>query len=590
MRIERRIRRRGSSPPARLRPLVSGFVNRRSIGRGRIDGRRPKSSTGHDGDAALTEDLVPRARSAFEGRRWRQAAELLAAADATSPLTLEDLERLAVASYLAGDDAANSDALTRAHHAAVDAGDVPLAVRHAFWLGFNFATRGDMAQAGGWFARAQRLLDACGDDCAERGYVLIPVALQQLEGGDFDAASLMFGEITAAGERHGDVDLAVLGRLGTGQAAVLGGDGAGGMTLLDEAMVAVTADEVSPVVAGIVYCALIEACQRAFDVRRAREWTDALTRWCESQPELVPYRGQCLVHRSQIMQLDGRWGDAVVEVERACTQLAELPAAGSAWYQRAELQRLRGELAEAELSYREASRFGRDPQPGLALLRLAEGKVGAAEAAVRRGVAEATDVSSRATRLPAYVEVLVAAGDLDAASAAADELRDVAGDLDAPLLRARAEHAAGAVKLAHGDARGALEALREAEMRWIQLDNPFEGARTRVLVAQACSLLGDDDTASVEFDEALRVFEELGARLELEHLADGGGAAGDHPLTAREVEVLRLVSTGTTNKAIAAELVVSERTIDRHVSNILTKLGLSSRAAATAWAYEHHLV
>jgi DNA-binding CsgD family transcriptional regulator len=295
------------------------------------------------------------------------------------------------------------------------------------------------------------------------------------------------------------------------------------------------------------------------------------------------------VHRSEILQLHGRWGDAVFEVERACAQLAQLPAVGSAWYQRAELQRLRGELAEAERSYREASRFGRDPQPGLALLRLAEGNVDAAKAAVWRVVAEATNASSLGMRLPAYVEVLVAAGDLDAAGAAADELRDVADALGAPLLRARAAHAVGAVRLAQGAVDGGLEALREAEVRWIQLDNPFEAARTRVLVAEACSLLGDDDTASVELDEACRVFEELGARLELEHLA-GDRRAGGHPLTAREVEVLRLVSTGTTNKAIAVELVVSERTVDRHVSNILAKLGLPSRAAATAWAYEHHIL
>lgn len=553
-----------------------------------MDARRQAS--GRDGDAAETEDLVRRAHVAFEEQRWQQAAESLAAAAAVSPLTLEDLDRLATASYLAGDDAASADARTRAHHAAVEAGDAPRAVRHAFWLGFGFANRGDMAQAGGWFARAQRLLETCGDDCVERGYLLMPLAIQQLEAGDIDGAQRTASEITAAGERHGDVDLATLGRLGSGQAAALAGDGARGMTVLDEAMVAVTAGEVSPVVAGIVYCGLIEACHLAFDVRRAREWTDALSRWCDAQPQLVPYRGQCLIHRSQILQLDGRWGDAVVEVERACAQLAELPAAGSAWYQRAELQRLRGELAEADRSYREASRFGHDPQPGLALLRLAEGNLEAAAAAVRRGIGEATDASSRAMRLPAYVEVLVAAGDVDAASAAADELRDVADDLDAPLLRARAEHAAGAVSLARGDAQGSLAALRAAAARWTQLDSPFEAARTRVLVAEACALLGDDDTAAVERDEARRVFEQLGALPELEQLAGDRRTAGDHPLTAREVEVLRLVSTGTTNKAIAAELVVSERTVDRHVSNIFVKLGVSSRAAATAWAYEHRML
>ena len=308
----------------------------------------------------------------------------------------------------------------------------------------------------------------------------------------------------------------------------------------------------------------------------------------------MPYRGQCLVYRAEIMQLHGAWSDAVEEARRACEWLSRPPgpATGPAFYQRAELHRLRGEFAKAEQAYRQASQFGRTPQPGLALLRLAQGQLDAAAAAIRRAVEEAQDRLTRAKVLAAHVEIMLAVGDVPAARAAADELTAVAADLDAPLLRAVAAHATGAVLLAEGDARAAVAALRRAWTAWQELEAPYDAARVRVLIGLAYRALGDRDTAAMELDAARWVFRQLGAMpdvIQVEALVREAAPRAAGGLTAREVEVLRLVAAGKTNRAIAADLFLSERTVDRHVSNIFTKLGLSSRAAATAYAVEHDL-
>ena len=545
-------------------------------------------------------DALDRGRSAVAGQAWAEAHQRLSAADQAAPLEPDDLERLATAAFLVGREEESTEAWARAHQELLARGETGRAARCAFWVAFGLLKRGELARGGGWVARTRRVLAAGGasglPDSAEHGYLRWLVAFQSYMAGETAAARAGFEEAAAIGDRWGEPDLAAMSRLGVGRALIKLGQTGPGVALLDEVMAAVEAGELSPVVVGDLYCSVIEGCQELFDLRRAQQWTAVLTAWCAGQPDLVPYRGQCLLHRAELLTLHGAWPDAMEEARRASARFLEPtghPAAGAAAYQQAELHRLRGETTEAEEAYRRASRWGREPQPGLALLRLAQGQAAAAEAAIRRVLDEATGRPDRCRLLPAAVEIALAGGDLAAAGAAAEELDAAAGELDAPLLRATATHAKGAVLLAEGDAMAALAALRGAWAAWRELEAPYEAARARVLIGLACRALGDQDSAAMELDAARWAFQRLGAAPDLarlESLAGRGGTRAAGGLTAREVEVLRLVATGRTNRAIAAELVLSQRTVDRHVSNIFTKLGVPSRAAATAWAYEHRLV
>jgi DNA-binding CsgD family transcriptional regulator len=537
-----------------------------------------------------------RGRESYARRAWMDAYQLLSRADRAAPLGAEDLELLATSAYMLGRDDEFVSCLERAHHAYLGSGEAMRAARCAFWVGMNLALRGEMGRATGWLGRAQRLVEREGRDCVERGYLLLPLMFELEATGDYEGAAATAAAAAGIGERFDDADLFALAVHSQGILLLKQGMVVEGLGLLDEAMVAVTAGELSPIVNGFVYCGVIMGCQEAYELRRAQEWTAALTRWCEEQPDMVSFTGTCLVHRAEIMQLHGAWPDALEEARRAGQRLAQVrnqSGVAQAFYRQGEVHRLQGRFTAAEEAYREASRSGWEPQPGLALLRLAQGNGDAAAAAIRRAVGETTDPLKRARLLPAYVEIMLAVGDAQEAHSACRELEEISARNDRSMLGAMVAYAGGAVDLAEGDARAALLALRRAWQVWRDLEVPYEAARVRVLVGLACRALGDDDTAGLELEAARGVFAQLGAEPDLarvDSLTRHVPSIEAHGLTPRELQVLRLVAAGTTNKVIAVELVLSERTVDRHVSNIFTKLGVSSRTAATAYAYEHQLI
>lgn len=543
----------------------------------------------------MSVQLLDQGRTSFAQQRWTEAYARLAAADRAGALGAANLARLATAAVLLARDVEGSDLFGRAHHAYLEQGDVENAALCAFWAGMILVGHGGPAQGSGWLTRAARVAEEGPADGVIRGYLRLPDALRAMRTGEYAEALEGFAAAREVGLRWRDPDLLALARLGIGGTRVLLGSMAEGAALLDEVMVDVTAGQVSEIPSGIVYCAVIGVCRETFDLPRAREWTAALSRWCEQQPDLVPFRGECLINRAHIMLAHGDWPDALAEAERAVERLTDPPGQpelGRAVYQQAEILRLLGRLDEAEAAYRRANQLGEEPHPGLALLRVEQGRLEDAAAAVRRVLDGAPHSLARCQVLPAVVEVLLAAGNVTRARRAAAELGDMAARRDNTWLHAVAAGAHGTVLLAEGRPDAALAVLRRAWGLWQGLGVPYEAARTRAAMGAAYRATGDEDAAQLELDAARWAFTQLGARQDLARVEGLSRRAPVAPggLTPREVEVLRLVATGRTNRAIAAELFLSEKTVARHLSNLFTKLDLPSRAAATAYAYEHHLV
>lgn len=524
---------------------------------------------------------------------WTDRYEALKAAETSVGLEPAELELLSTSAYMLGNATESQEALGRAHHAYVDRGQLLSAARVALWLGLNIASQGMLAEAGGWIERGRRILDAVDDPCVEQGYLLLPQVFGHIASSEWDRVVDLAAEAAAIGRRFGDLDLVALAAHTQGRALLELGNASGAFRLLDEVMLSVTSRETSPLVTGIVYCSVIEGCYQAHEVRRAAEWTGSLTEWCGSQPDLVAFGDQCLAHRSEILKLQGRWSDSLAEAGQAIENSPGGLGSAQAHRQRADILRLQGKDALAEETYRQVGLLGGDPQPGQALLRLAQGSHDAAVASIRRAVAEAQDLLPRIRLLPGFVEIMVATGHLAAAREAAAEVTAISERTLIEMHQAWAAHCQGLVDLAENRAIEAVSAFRNATRHWQSLGMPYEKARSRVGLARALRAFGDEEAARLELEAARTGFAELGAEpdvKEVDRLVDQDEVSAPHGLTVREVEVLERLASGATNRAIAVEFVLSERTIDRHVSNIFTKLGVSTRSAATALAIRSGIV
>lgn len=528
------------------------------------------------------------ARAACDECRWGDAWRLLRD---TPPgdLDVDDLDRLATAAYLTGHDEEGFAGWVRAHQRCVEAGEVHRAAHFGVKLAQGLGFKGDLGRCRGWVDRTARLLQDAGIDCVEQGYLQHGQAMLCIfEAGDLAGAHAHFVQAGKIGARFAHHELVTLARIGEGRMLIYLGEVGEGMALLDEAVVAIEAGELRPLAAGDAFCTVIDAGAELLDLRRCRAWTESFVRWCDGQQELVLYRGHCFLHRAEVLGMLGRWREALVEARRANDRLAapvNVAALGSARAIEGDLLRLVGDLDAARTAYEEACDLGRDPQPGLALLLLAHGRTDAAGAMARRALGEAQGPIARARLLAAFVEIVLATGDTAAATTAAAELHAVARDLATPLLRAQADRATGAVHLAEGDPAAALVPLRRAFDQLLDLGARYEAARTRLLLAEACEALGDHDTARLEAAAARSALAALAS--EGDDRPTAGGPGG---LSPRELEVLRLLARGQTNRAIAQALFISEKTVATHVSHIFTKVGVTSRSAATAYAYDHALV
>ncbi len=524
---------------------------------------------------------------------WAAVYDRLAAVD-SDELSTKDLERLAEAAFWLGRPREAISARQKAYARHRDAGDVTNATKTAWQLFHHYFDLNETMAAGGWLQRAHRHAETIPDQ-VEAGYVALADAEWATYHRELDRAFEYAVQATEAGRRFSEHDLEGLGLASQGRILVARGDVRAGLDRMDEALVAVLSDELSPFATGWVYCLLLYTCHELGDLRRAAEWTDLAVQWCEQHGRESWYPGLCRLHQCEVQSLRGEWIAAEAQAIRATQELAPfgdyLVADGQ--YVAGEIRRRKGDYAAAEEAFRRAHQLGRDPQPGLALLYLAHGDADRAATALRIAVAAGSGMPlQHGQLLAAHVRAELERGELHDAAASADRLGQLAEQTGSRLLQAMAGTANGAVLLSRGEAQKALHVLKEAGTISRELSCPYETAETRVLIGLAARQLGDEATAALEFEAARAAFATLGAAPDVTRvdalLAKEAQLPGG--LTAREAEVLRLVAVGKSNREIAAELFISEHTVARHLSNIFRKIGVTSRSAATSFAHEHDLV
>jgi len=541
-----------------------------------------------------TTDAVAQARDRLASCDWSAAYELLGEAGLdVSSADPGALEVFADAAWWVSRLDECIAARERAYALYEVAGERRHAGRLAMLLYDNHCFKARQAIARGWLRRAQRML-APELECSEQGGLLVREAETEHSQGGIDHAVVLAERALDIARRVGDSNLEADALQAIGRLLVDGGRPTEGLAHYDEAMLLAVEGKLNPFETGKVYCSLISACEELGDYQRAAEWTELGTRWSEGHP-VAAFPGLCRVHRAEMLQLRGDWAEAEEEARRAYTELCDVNVfnSGVAFYEIGEIRRRLGDLDAAEEAFRRADELGCQPQPGLALLRLAQGRVDAAASGIARAVSEESwNRLNRAKLLPAQVEIALAAGEAETARTAVEELEAIARAYDSAGLRAAATLARGRFELAEDDANGACGTLRRALHEWQALDLPYEVASTRVLMGLACRRAGDEEAAAASLEAATAIFRRLGADHDAERARTLGADRGALPegLTEREAEVLRLVAAGHTNKEIARELFLAEKTIARHLSNIYAKIGVSSRSAATAFAFERGIV
>jgi ATP/maltotriose-dependent transcriptional regulator MalT len=535
---------------------------------------------------------IAEARAAFSAHNWPLAFDLLSRADVENELSAEDLDALGDAAWWLGRLDDSVSARQRAYESYLRSGDGDRAAMAALATALALGDRGEDALASGWRARARRLAEEQPESLAA-GFLQSVEADAAFHAGSPEESIAKAREAQRIGSMHLDKTLVAWGMHIEGHVLAKQGRYSEGWALLDESMVTVAGDDLKPSWVGLMHCGMLLACEYLADPHRGWQWVRTTEKWLEDHPGAILYSGVCRIHKVRIMQLKGVWPDAEAEAWKASEDLMGIHVYTEArcYYEIAEIKRLRGEYDTAQELYQKAHQLGFDPQPGFAQLRLAQGRLDAAAAGIRRALDVAHDKPTEAALLPYRIEISLAASDLDEASAAADRLSEIADEFNSPGMLASAATGRGAVLLARGDAQGAVTELRRAIDGWLQIDCPYELARARVLSAAALQMLADDDGASLELNAARKTFEELGAVPDARRVAELLHG-GEHPagLTDREIEVLGLVAAGRSNREIATDLFISERTVARHVSNIFTKLGVPSRAAAASFALRRGLV
>lgn len=541
-------------------------------------------------------ELLRKAEAAQQSHAWQDAYASLRQVQALGKLDTEQLNDLAFASWWLGLAAETLEITEQLHHSFLEQGQVDRAALHAIELAMLWMMRGDLALGSGWLSRARRLADTQppGPVHGFLRYVDVSAALDA-----FDIKEALAGalEMQEMGRRFANPSLAALGLMAEGVARIKGGDVRRGLGVVDEAMLPVVAGQVEPDWAGSIYCSVMAICHELADIRRARQWTDATERWCREFSAAVMFVGICRVHRVQLLSTGGVWADAEREALRVCEELADLNTGvvAESRYQLGELFRVRGRSAQAEAAYAAARALGRSPQPGESLLRLTQGRTDEAWEAIVSAVADSgSNPFAQARLLSAQGEIALATGRVDAAEAAASALGDICRSYDSPGFCAWHRHTEGAVLLARGRPEQALPLLRAACREYQQVGAPYDEARVRLLLARCHRALGDGEAAIADERTAGTVLSELGAAPVVlpDRVGDAPGethrdTSGTGGLTGREVEVLQHIAAGETTREIAGALMISEKTVGRHLANIFAKLGVGTRTAAAAWAYDH---